>query len=218
MSPRTWLVFAVVAAVLYATDQVTKQLAVTRLAGEPDVQVVGELLQLHLTYNPGAAFSLGTRFTVGLSILALVATVVVLWMSRRLADRVWAVGLGCLLAGIAGNLTDRLARDPRAFHGHVVDFLMLPNWPVFNVADICINLGVGLILLQVVRGITMDGSRLGDEQPATAASDGPAAPSGPAADTDTHADTETHADTDPDDDAGSGADGDAEGPGGERAR
>ncbi|KRA37360.1 MULTISPECIES: signal peptidase II [unclassified Nocardioides] len=159
VAPRTWALFLSVAVVLVLTDQITKVLAVRHLAGEPDKQVVGDLLQLHLTYNPGAAFSLGTRFTVALAVLACTATLVVLWLSRRVDDRVWAVGLGLLLAGIVGNLLDRLLREPGPFRGHVVDFLMLPNWPVFNVADICINLGVGLILIQVLRGIAIDGTR-----------------------------------------------------------
>ena len=170
-SRRTWLAFIVVAAVLYAADQVTKQLAVTHLSGRPDVRVIGEVLQLHLTFNPGAAFSLGTRFTVVLTFLAMLATVVLLWLSRRVATRIWAAALGALLAGIAGNLTDRLLRDPKAFHGHVVDFLMLPNWPVFNVADICINVGVALVLLQVFRGIAMDGTRLQERAEPVAAED-----------------------------------------------
>lgn len=158
--PRSWLLFITVAVVMVAIDQVAKVLAVRNLTGEPDVEVVGELLQLHLTYNPGAAFSLGTRFTVAIACLACVATLVVLWVSRRVASPVWAVGLGLLLAGIDGNLIDRLFRDPAPFRGHVVDFLMLPNWPVFNVADIRINVGVGLILLQVLRGVNLDGSRV----------------------------------------------------------
>lgn len=162
--PRTWLVFVLVGAALYAVDQVSKRLAVTHLTDRPDVQVVGELLQLHLTYNPGAAFSLGTRFTVGLTVLAMLATVVLLWVSRRLADRTWAVALGLLLAGIVGNLTDRIVRDPAPFRGHVVDFLMLPHWPVFNIADICINVGVILILVQVFRGVAVDGTRPGREE------------------------------------------------------
>ncbi|WP_436698280.1 signal peptidase II [Nocardioides sp. BYT-33-1] len=157
--PRTWLLFATVAAVMIAIDQVAKVLAVRHLTDEPDIEVVGELLQLHLTYNPGAAFSLGTRFTVAIACLACTATLVVLWVSRGLANRTWAVGLGLLLAGIDGNLIDRMFREPGPFRGHVVDFLMLPNWPVFNVADICINVGVGLILLQVLRGVNLDGSR-----------------------------------------------------------
>ncbi|NYJ01865.1 signal peptidase II [Nocardioides thalensis] len=160
---RSWLLFAGVALVAYAVDQLTKHWAVSELAGEPDVQVVGELLQLHLTYNPGAAFSLGTDFTVALTCLAIVATFVVLWFSRRLGSAIWAIGLGLILAGIDGNLTDRLVRDPSPFRGHVIDFLMLPNWPVFNVADICINVGAGLVILQAFRGVQLDGSRAAKE-------------------------------------------------------
>ena len=158
-SGRAWGVFALVAAGLYAADQVTKQLAVERLADRGDVPLLGEVLQLHLTRNPGAAFSLGTGATVALTCLAIVATVAVLVVSRRVADRVWAFALGALLAGIAGNLTDRMLRDPEPFRGHVVDFLRLPSWPIFNVADISINVGVALILLQVFRGVRMDGTR-----------------------------------------------------------
>ena len=144
---------------MVVVDQLSKTWAVRRLTGEPDVELVGELLQLHLTYNPGAAFSLGTRFTVAITCLACVATVVVLWISRRVASRVWAVALGLVLAGIDGNLGDRLFREPGPFRGHVVDFFMLPNWPVFNVADICINVGVALVLLQILRGVNLDGTR-----------------------------------------------------------
>ncbi len=158
-SRRSWAVFAVVAVVLYLIDQLSKRAAVEQLTDRDDVRVVGELLQLHLTRNPGAAFSLGTEFTVGLSCLAIAATIFVLAASRKVVDRVWAAGLGALLAGITGNLTDRMLREPGPFRGHVIDFLQLPNWPIFNVADIAINVGAGLILLQVFRGIRMDGTR-----------------------------------------------------------
>ncbi len=154
-----WLVFAVVATAWYAADQYSKHAAVEHLAGRPDVDVVGTFLQLHLTYNPGAAFSLGTRYTVALTCLAIAATCVVLWLSRRVVDRVWAIALGLLLAGITGNLTDRMLREPAPFRGHVVDFLQLPNWPVFNIADIGINVGAALVVLQVFRGLGMDGER-----------------------------------------------------------
>ncbi|UMG92113.1 signal peptidase II [Nocardioides sp. TF02-7] len=163
-SRGTWLLFAVVAGVLYAADQLSKRAAVEHLA-DGDVQVVGELLQLHLTRNPGAAFSLGTDFTVVLTCLAIAATVVVLWMSRGLADRFWAFGLGAMLAGITGNLTDRLVREPQAFHGHVIDFLQLPNWPIFNVADIAINVGAAVVLIQVFRGVHLDGTRGTPDRP-----------------------------------------------------
>jgi signal peptidase II len=157
--PGVWFLFAAVAVVMLVIDQVTKHLAVARLTDRPDVSVVGEILQLHLTYNPGAAFSLGTEYTVAISCLAIVASVVVLWFSRRLADRLWAVALGFTFAGITGNLVDRMIQDPGPFRGEVVDFLMLPNWPVFNVADICINVGIGLVLLQTFRGVGLDGQR-----------------------------------------------------------
>ncbi len=168
------MLFAGIAVILYAGDVVTKILAVERLTGRDDVSVVGEVLQLHLTRNPGAAFSTGTQFTVALSCVALAAVVVVLWLSRRIGTVGWAVALGALMAGISGNLTDRLLREPGPFRGHVIDFLMLPNWPVFNVADICINVGAALILVQAFRGVRINGSREQQAEPASEADREPA--------------------------------------------
>jgi signal peptidase II len=152
------LVFAGMAVLAYAADLGSKQWAMATLA-DGDVPVLGDWFTLHLTSNPGAAFSTGTGFTIVFTCLAMVAVVVVLWLSRRLASTGWAVALGFLLGGVGGNLTDRIVREPAPFHGHVVDFLMLPNWPVFNVADICINVAAGLIILQTFRGVALDGSR-----------------------------------------------------------
>ena len=87
-----------------------------------------------------------------------------LWLSRRLGSRLWAVALGLLLAGVGGNLTDRLLREPGPLRGHVIDFLMLPHWPIFNVADMCINVAAGLILIQAFRGIRIDGTRVTTEK------------------------------------------------------
>ena len=91
----------------------------------------------------------------------------VLWLSRRLGSTVWAVAFGLLLAGICGNLTDRLLREPGPLRGHVVDFLMLPHWPIFNVADMCINVAAALILVQAFRGIRLDGTRAAERRPRT---------------------------------------------------
>jgi signal peptidase II len=153
-----WL-FATIAAVAYAVDVATKVLAVEHLSGEPRVPVVGDLLSLYLTYNSGAAFSFLTGHTEVLAVVAIVATVVVLWLARRLRSTGWAIALGFLLGGVAGNLTDRLVREPGFMRGHVVDFLMLPNFPVFNVADICINIAAATIILQAIRGVGIDGTR-----------------------------------------------------------
>jgi signal peptidase II len=156
--PDARLVFAAVALVAYALDLGSKQWALHALA-DGDVPVLGDWFTLHLTFNPGAAFSTGTGFTLVFTCLAMLAVVVVLWLSRRLASTGWALALGILLGGVAGNLTDRVFRQPEPFHGHVVDFLMLPNWPVFNIADVCINVAAGLIIVQTFRGIRLDGTR-----------------------------------------------------------
>jgi len=152
-------VFVGVFLAAYVVDVVSKIVAVDRLTGRADIELVGEWLQLHLTRNPGAAFSTAGTLTPVLSLLAIVASCIVVLSARRLGTTPWAVSLGLLLAGIAGNLTDRLFRAPGPLHGHVVDFLMLPNWPIFNIADICINAGAALIMVNAIRGISLDGTR-----------------------------------------------------------
>jgi len=156
---RYRLVFAGVFLGAYLVDVVSKIVAVEKLTGRPDIELVGTWLQLHLTRNPGAAFSTAETLTPALSLLAIVASCIVVWSARRLGTRAWAVSLGLLLAGITGNLTDRLFRAPGPLHGHVVDFLMLPNWPVFNIADICINAGAALIVVNAFRVVSLDGTR-----------------------------------------------------------
>jgi signal peptidase II len=155
------IVFALVALAAYAVDIGAKVWAVERLP-DGDIQVVGDWFVLHLVRNPGAAFSTGTEFTIVFSVVALVAVCVVLWVARRLGNTVWAIALGLLLAGIGGNLTDRVLREPGPLRGHVVDLFMIPHWPVFNVADVCIDVAAGLILLQAFRNIRLDGSRPGN--------------------------------------------------------
>ena len=164
-SRRPLILFFVVALATYALDVGTKILAVQKLTDKAPVEVLGPVLKLNLTRNPGAAFSTGTSYTVVLSCIAVVAVGVVLYYSRRLASPLWAVGLGCLLGGVLGNLTDRVFREPGFMRGHVVDFFQLPNWPVFNVADICINVAAGVIILQALRGVTIAGQRVQKSEP-----------------------------------------------------
>src|SRR3954470_9857912 len=155
---RFLLVFAGIAVLGYALDVVTKVLAVEHLTGRSPRPLVGDLLTLYLARNPGAAFSTGTSYTMVLTCLALAAACVVLWVARRLGSMGWAIGLGFLLAGILGNLTDRVFRTPGVFRGHVVDFLRLPHWPIFNVADVCINIAAAVIILQALRGMPVRGA------------------------------------------------------------
>jgi signal peptidase II len=153
------LLFGMVAAVGYAADLVTKQLALSTLEWSTPVQVVGEYFGFFLTSNSGAAFSLGTSYTMVLSMIAIVAAAITLWVARRLGSTGWAVGLGFLLAGILGNLTDRIFREPSVLRGHVIDFLRFPDFPVFNVADVCINIAAAVIIIQALRGVRVDGTR-----------------------------------------------------------
>jgi len=155
---RYFTVFSVVALLGYATDVMTKVLAVRHLTGKPPVQVVGDFFTLYLARNPGAAFSTGTSYTVVLTFVALAAGVAVLWVARRLGSTGWALGLGFLMAGVLGNVTDRIFRSPGVLRGHVVDFLQLPHWPIFNVADVCINVAAALIIVQALRGVSVNGN------------------------------------------------------------
>jgi signal peptidase II len=150
--------FVLVALAAYAVDTGSKAWAVERLE-RGDIEVLGDWFVLHLVRNPGAAFSTGTEFTVVFSVVAIIAVCVVLWFARRIGTTLWAIALGLLLAGIGGNLTDRIFRDPAPLRGHVVDLFMIPNWPVFNVADVCIDVAAALILVQAFRNVRLDGSR-----------------------------------------------------------
>ncbi len=158
-TPDARRLFVVVALAAYALDLFTKILAVRHLTPYEPVDVIGPLLRLDLVRNAGAAFSTGTSYTALLSVIALIAAAVVIRFGRRLGDRTWAVALGLLLAGVCGNLTDRIFREPGVLRGHVVDFLALPHWPVFNVADMLIDAAVVLIIVQTWRGIGISGRR-----------------------------------------------------------
>lgn len=157
--PPTRLLAFAVAGVGILLDQVSKHLAVRELTGREPVEVIGNVLQLRLVRNPGAAFSAGASVTPVISVIAIVAAVVVLVYASRVRHTTWAVALGLLLAGVLGNLSDRIFRSPGPLRGHVVDFFALPRWPVFNVADICIDVAGVLIVVLLLRGIRMDGSR-----------------------------------------------------------
>ncbi len=158
---RTALVLAL-AAVWVLLDQLTKAWAERALADGEPVQVVGDLLRLHLTYNSGAAFSLGTGMTGILTMIASAIVLVVMWQAFKVRSLPWAIALGLLLGGAVGNLIDRYFRAPGPGQGHVVDFLRLPNFPIFNVADIGVTTAACLIALLALRGHMPDGSREGN--------------------------------------------------------
>ena len=156
--PRRLLLWSVAALTTYALDQATKAWAESALTPGVARPLLGNVLQLRLTYNPGAAFSLGTGYTIVLTVIALVVVAVCLSMAARLRSRGWALALGLLLGGALGNVTDRLLREPAPMRGHVVDFLQLPHWPVFNIADSAICCAAALFVVLSVRGARLDGT------------------------------------------------------------
>ena len=159
--PRLWPLFGAVALVGLATDVVTKVHAVQFLDPGVGVPLVGRLVTLRLIRNPGAAFSQGEGFTWVFAVAAiLVLAFVVVRLVPRLGHVGWAVALGLLVAGVSGNLADRLFRAPGPFRGHVVDFLQLPHWPIFNVADMCITAAaVMVVVLSLFKNVGIDGRR-----------------------------------------------------------
>lgn len=142
----------------FLADLTTKNWALRALDGEGRVDVVGDLFGFRLVRNPGAAFSTGTAFTEALAVFAICALCLLAFLSFRVRTIGWAIGFGLLLAGISGNLADRLTRDPGVLRGHVIDFLELPNWPIFNIADILINLAALTIIVMAIRGRKLDGT------------------------------------------------------------
>jgi signal peptidase II len=157
--PRVLLLLSI-AVVVLAADIVTKVIVVATLTGRPDVHVIGTFLMLTETRNPGAAFSIGgPSTTVLFSAIAIGVVVFIVRTSRRIRSVGWAITLGLLLGGATGNLVDRIFRWPGPFRGWVVDWIVLPHWPVFNVADSCIVSGGVLAVLLALMNIRIDGTR-----------------------------------------------------------
>jgi signal peptidase II len=139
-----------VAAAVVAADHLTKWLALRELTTR-DVHVVGSL-RLHLVFNNGSAFGLGSKFAPVIALLAVGIVVLLLGIGRRLRGPVQLVAVACITGGAVGNLLDRLLRDGHGFlGGAVVDFVDLRWWPVFNVADMAITCGAVVLALTVGR-------------------------------------------------------------------
>jgi signal peptidase II len=151
-------VLLAVAVLVLAIDIVSKTLVVAHLANR-QIHLLGAFLTLRESRNPGAAFSLGTSLTLMYSAIALAVIVVILRTSRRIRSLPWAITLGLLLGGATGNLMDRIFRSPGLFRGWVVDWIQVPHWPVFNLADSAIVCGGILAVLLSARGVRLDGRR-----------------------------------------------------------
>ena len=163
LRPSRWIVVLWCLALgVVVVDQLTKAWAVAALTGSGRIDLLGRWLGLVLVRNPGAAFSFATGQTWVFTAVAVVVTVVVLRVARRLGSMWWATTLGLVLGGAVGNLIDRLAREPGIFRGHVVDFIDYGGLFVGNVADIAIVGAAAAVMALSVAGFEIDGTRAGD--------------------------------------------------------
>jgi signal peptidase II len=156
---RRWTNFGLIALAAIVLDQLTKLWARSALPTDPrgfgvPVPVIEGYFDWRLSYNTGSAFGLfadmsGAR--IFLTVVAVVAIGAIGWMVKQARDdqklQLWALAL--LAGGAVGNLIDRIA------HGRVTDFIVWKyhahEWPVFNVADMALCVGVGLLLLDMIR-------------------------------------------------------------------
>lgn len=156
-SPRRRLrLLTSVALVVLVLDIVTKVLAVRLLTPGQPVSIIGDTVTWTLVRNSGAAFSMATGYTWALTLVATGVAIGIFWMGRRLVSPWWAVGLGMILGGAMGNLVDRFFRSPGPLRGHVVDFLSIGWWPVFNVADPAVVGGAILLVVLSIFGFDFD--------------------------------------------------------------
>lgn len=132
-------------------DQAVKQLMLGWLTPGEAVPVIGDWFRFYLLFNPGAAFSMGGEGSTWLFTTIQLAFVVgVAIAAPRMKDRWEAVGLALLAGGALGNLIDRLAREPGFWFGHVVDYISVGNFAVFNIADASITVGVIVFILAML--------------------------------------------------------------------
>ena len=134
-------------------DQISKVAVLANLQPGRYYDVLGPVLRWYLVRNDSAAFSLGGGVTWVFTFVSALAAVLVIWSSRRIETRSWAILAGCLLGGILGNLIDRVSREPGFPNGHVIDFISIPfDFPIFNLADSAIVVVAFITVIRVMRG------------------------------------------------------------------
>ena len=130
---------------VFLADYSTKYAAVKYLIEKP-FEIFGNIFKFQLVFNTGAAFSIATNATIFLSGFSMVVAAGILYFTSRIDSIKWALGLGLVLGGIFGNLSDRIFREPYGLQGAVVDWISVLSWPTFNIADSAVVVGVLLIV------------------------------------------------------------------------
>jgi len=137
---------------IWAVDFLTKSWAIENFSSSPR-PILGDFLQFTLLRNPGAAFSMATGYTIIFTSLALAVMLFIFYFAPRITSLAWALVAGLVLGGVLGNLTDRIFREPGFLFGHVIDWIQLPNFPVFNVADIAISSAAAIAAILTIRNV-----------------------------------------------------------------
>ena len=146
-----------IAAALAGADQLIKNLIVANFHTFEVKPFLGDVVKLTYVLNDSAAFSLGFGATGLFTIISSVATLGLIWFIAKKSETFgWAIMAGVLLGGVVGNLIDRFVRFPGAGLGRVVDYIQIPfNFPVFNLADVCIVIIASLTVIRVLLGHTI---------------------------------------------------------------
>ena len=137
---------------VFSLDYFSKYLALKYLSTSAK-NILGSLLTFSLSKNSGAAFGLGSGNGRAISIFAISVVAVIFYVGRRIDSKIWAYTLGVLAGGITGNLSDRVFRSPGGFNGSVVDWIKIPHWPNFNLADCAIVIAAILAFVLTLKNI-----------------------------------------------------------------
>jgi signal peptidase II len=159
-----WRAPVAIALGVVVVDQLTKHWAVTSLGDDRTIDLVWTL-RFNLAFNNGMAF--GQAGGLG-PVIAVVATLVIVYLLTTLrneSSRISTIGMGLLIGGAAGNLIDRLFRGEAWLNGAVVDFVDLQWFPIFNVADMAINVGATLLILGSVLSARQAGRTAEQDEP-----------------------------------------------------
>lgn len=139
-----------IAFAVIVVDQLSKHWAVTSLGTDREIDLFWTL-RFNLGFNNGMAFGQGQGFGPVIAVVATLVIVYLLVTLRTEASRMSTIGMGLLIGGAAGNLIDRLFRgDDGVLRGAVVDFIDFQWFPIFNVADMAINVGAALLILNSI--------------------------------------------------------------------
>lgn len=163
---RTALLFTLVGLGAIGLDIVTKAITVATLSDREPLRLLGGAVYLTVLRNGGAAWGIGSEYTWVISTVAVIVALSIAWYAfAKVRSVAWAVALGLVFGGALGNIVDRVFRDGKPFHGRVVDMISLfdPHgqvYPVFNVADSILVVGVCFVVFLELTGRRADGTRV----------------------------------------------------------